>query len=269
MVGCSHCCAHPHCLTRTWPSLWWGWGPCSPSSSTWAPRRSRTHQGCYLSQRRAPRCCTRSPRAPHAHCCSGRTGCWSPPSTRYGWAGLPWPGLLPRGLPRSGWGWRGELFWAPIHPLRGAILLLLGTCAMTAGQGRSFPQAEPWPCPLPGRGALHGYPPHRQPVPDLHRHVPDQLTAALQGGSRQVQGCMRRCPGVAWGSSPCPCPLQKYIATIPLVMYVSGFLSSFLMKPVNKWIGRNVSPGCWRGWSLTPGEHQGPNPGCEQSSWHT
>ncbi|XP_009704503.1 PREDICTED: major facilitator superfamily domain-containing protein 12, partial [Cariama cristata] len=35
---------------------------------------------------------------------------------------------------------------------------------------------------------------------------------------------------------------KKYIATIPLVMYISGFLSSFLMKPVNKWIGRNVSP---------------------------
>ncbi|NXY92731.1 MFS12 protein, partial [Alcedo cyanopectus] len=34
---------------------------------------------------------------------------------------------------------------------------------------------------------------------------------------------------------------KKYIATIPLVMYVSGFLSSFLMKPVNKWIGRNLT----------------------------
>ncbi|XP_067169039.1 major facilitator superfamily domain-containing protein 12 isoform X3 [Apteryx mantelli] len=33
---------------------------------------------------------------------------------------------------------------------------------------------------------------------------------------------------------------KKYIATIPLMMYVSGFLSSFLMKPVNKWIGRNM-----------------------------
>ncbi|XP_053906484.1 major facilitator superfamily domain-containing protein 12 isoform X2 [Cuculus canorus] len=34
---------------------------------------------------------------------------------------------------------------------------------------------------------------------------------------------------------------KKYIATIPLVMYVSGFLSSFLMKPANKWIGRNLT----------------------------
>lgn len=34
---------------------------------------------------------------------------------------------------------------------------------------------------------------------------------------------------------------QKFIATIPLVMYLSGFFSSFLMKPVNKWIGRHVS----------------------------
>ncbi|NXF74108.1 MFS12 protein, partial [Sclerurus mexicanus] len=34
---------------------------------------------------------------------------------------------------------------------------------------------------------------------------------------------------------------KKFIATIPLVMYVSGFLSSFLMKPVNKWIGRNLT----------------------------
>lgn len=36
-------------------------------------------------------------------------------------------------------------------------------------------------------------------------------------------------------------PLQKFIATIPLVMCLSGFVSSFLMKPVNKCIGRNVS----------------------------
>ncbi|XP_026554727.1 major facilitator superfamily domain-containing protein 12 isoform X2 [Pseudonaja textilis] len=34
---------------------------------------------------------------------------------------------------------------------------------------------------------------------------------------------------------------KKYIATIPLVMYISGFLSSFLMKTVNKWIGRNLT----------------------------
>uniref|UniRef100_A0A8C3SI03 Major facilitator superfamily domain containing 12 n=1 Tax=Chelydra serpentina TaxID=8475 RepID=A0A8C3SI03_CHESE len=34
---------------------------------------------------------------------------------------------------------------------------------------------------------------------------------------------------------------KKFIATIPLVMYISGFLSSFLMKPINRWIGRNVS----------------------------
>ncbi|XP_007440721.1 major facilitator superfamily domain-containing protein 12 [Python bivittatus] len=34
---------------------------------------------------------------------------------------------------------------------------------------------------------------------------------------------------------------KKYIATIPLVMYISGFLSSFLMKTVNKRIGRNLT----------------------------
>ncbi|XP_029469927.1 major facilitator superfamily domain-containing protein 12 [Rhinatrema bivittatum] len=34
---------------------------------------------------------------------------------------------------------------------------------------------------------------------------------------------------------------KKFIATIPLVMYVSGFLSSFLMKTVNKLIGRNLT----------------------------
>lgn len=34
---------------------------------------------------------------------------------------------------------------------------------------------------------------------------------------------------------------KNYIATIPLVMYVSGFVSSFLMKPINKWIGRNLT----------------------------
>ncbi|XP_043911394.1 major facilitator superfamily domain-containing protein 12 [Protopterus annectens] len=34
---------------------------------------------------------------------------------------------------------------------------------------------------------------------------------------------------------------KNFIATIPLIMYVSGFLSSFCMKPVNKWIGRNLT----------------------------
>ncbi|XP_032763134.1 major facilitator superfamily domain-containing protein 12 isoform X3 [Rattus rattus] len=34
---------------------------------------------------------------------------------------------------------------------------------------------------------------------------------------------------------------KKFIATIPLVMYLSGFFSSFLMKPINRRIGRNHS----------------------------
>ncbi|KAM9685626.1 major facilitator superfamily domain-containing protein 12 [Trichechus inunguis] len=34
---------------------------------------------------------------------------------------------------------------------------------------------------------------------------------------------------------------KKFIAIIPLVMYLSGFFSSFLMKPINKWIGRNMT----------------------------
>ncbi|XP_012878083.1 PREDICTED: major facilitator superfamily domain-containing protein 12, partial [Dipodomys ordii] len=34
---------------------------------------------------------------------------------------------------------------------------------------------------------------------------------------------------------------KKFIATIPLVMYLSGFCSSFLMKPVNKYMGRNLT----------------------------
>ncbi|XP_069858562.1 major facilitator superfamily domain-containing protein 12 [Dipodomys merriami] len=34
---------------------------------------------------------------------------------------------------------------------------------------------------------------------------------------------------------------KKFIATIPLVMYLSGFCSSFLMKPINKYMGRNLT----------------------------
>lgn len=37
-------------------------------------------------------------------------------------------------------------------------------------------------------------------------------------------------------------------------MYISGFLSSFLMKPVNKWIGRNVSPRGMEWFDLDPGQ---------------
>lgn len=46
---------------------------------------------------------------------------------------------------------------------------------------------------------------------------------------------------------------QRFIATIPLVMYLSGFCSSFLMKPVNKCIGRNVSGKAGRGVPPEPG----------------
>lgn len=112
------------------------------------------------------------------------------------------------------------------------------------------------PCPVPSQVAVL-YMATRLIVNLSQTYIAMYLTNSLllsKVGTGQVQGSMGRCPDVAWGSSPpCPCRLQKYIATIPLVMYVSGFLSSFLMKPVNKWIGRNVSPGCWRGWSLTPG----------------
>ncbi|XP_069505543.1 major facilitator superfamily domain-containing protein 12 isoform X1 [Ambystoma mexicanum] len=34
---------------------------------------------------------------------------------------------------------------------------------------------------------------------------------------------------------------KRFIATIPLVMYVSGFISSLVMKPVNRWMGRNFT----------------------------
>uniref|UniRef100_A0A3P9P1C9 Major facilitator superfamily domain containing 12a n=1 Tax=Poecilia reticulata TaxID=8081 RepID=A0A3P9P1C9_POERE len=34
---------------------------------------------------------------------------------------------------------------------------------------------------------------------------------------------------------------KKYIATIPLMMYLSGFLSSFIMKPVSKRIGKSLT----------------------------
>ncbi|XP_019064626.1 major facilitator superfamily domain-containing protein 12 [Fukomys damarensis] len=34
---------------------------------------------------------------------------------------------------------------------------------------------------------------------------------------------------------------KRFIATIPLVMYLSGFFSSFLMKPLNRSIGRNFT----------------------------
>ena len=63
----------------------------------------------------------------------------------------------------------------------------------------------------------------------------------------------------------------RFIATIPLVMYLSGFCSSFLMKPVNKCIGRNVSGKVGRGVPPEPGrlrtEHPHPigTPGWETS----
>ncbi|XP_059379582.1 major facilitator superfamily domain-containing protein 12-like [Carassius carassius] len=34
---------------------------------------------------------------------------------------------------------------------------------------------------------------------------------------------------------------KNYIATIPLVMYVSGLVSSLVLKPVNKWIGTSMA----------------------------
>lgn len=60
----------------------------------------------------------------------------------------------------------------------------------------------------------------------------------------------------ALSGPPLPLPPQKFIATIPLVMYLSGFISSFLMKPINRRIGRNVSDG-GGGWGGGGGEGGG------------
>lgn len=47
-------------------------------------------------------------------------------------------------------------------------------------------------------------------------------------------------PRVSWCSFFFSLSQQKFIATIPLVMYLSGFLSSFIMKPLSKLIGKCV-----------------------------
>ncbi|KAJ6655201.1 hypothetical protein lerEdw1_005679 [Lerista edwardsae] len=86
------------------------------------------------------------------------------------------------------------------------------------------------PSHLAGGNALHVYPAYCQPLPDLHSHVSHQLPAAPK--------VKLSCDSVSLLFS---LPLQKFIATIPLVMYISGFLSSFLMKAVNRWIGRNLT----------------------------
>lgn len=94
----------------------------------------------------------------------------------------------------------------------------------------------------PGGRAVHDHQAHGEPVADLHGHVPHPLPAPAQGepGGACVGG-----GGMEGGCAvPTPFPTlpqQKFIATIPLVMYLSGFCSSFLMKPVNRRIGRNVS----------------------------
>jgi len=129
---------------RTCPSSWWGWGPCSPSSSTWAPKRSHTRRACRPSWRRARPCCRRSRRAPRARCSSGRTGCGSLPSTRYGCgrAGSARPGLL--SCPWYGRGWRDGLSWVPTYHVTGAVPFSVGICAVPGlgMEGASLPYLQ-------------------------------------------------------------------------------------------------------------------------------
>uniref|UniRef100_A0A8C5ZS37 MFSD12 n=1 Tax=Marmota marmota marmota TaxID=9994 RepID=A0A8C5ZS37_MARMA len=100
-------------------------------------------------------------------------------------------------------------------------------------------------CPsanLPTGGcAVHDHEAHCEPVPDLHGHVPHLLPQPAQGeqgGPEGVAGVAQPLEPRLSAAADCP---QRFIATIPLVMYLSGFLSSFLMKPVNKCIGRNLT----------------------------
>lgn len=100
------------------------------------------------------------------------------------------------------------------------------------------------PAHLPTGGhAVHDHEAHREPVPDLHRYVPDLFSQSAQGETGLWGGDGQGPP--TWETPldrrRLPFPPQKFIATIPLVMYLSGFFSSFLMKPVNRRIGRNVS----------------------------
>lgn len=189
---------------RTCPSSWWGWGPSSPSSSTWAPKRSRPRGACGAGRTRARLCCPRGAPVPRARCCSGGTGCWSPPSTRYGCgsargarAGLP-PCLGAVGIL---WQWHVPVVqvrverWAVLgtHLPSQAMPLLsglprqdrlgLGGASPPQPQRTGAERCRPV-CARTGCAALHVHPPHCQPVPDLHHHVPDQLAAAAQGGRR-------------------------------------------------------------------------------------
>lgn len=97
---------------------------------------------------------------------------------------------------------------------------------------------------LPAGGlTLHVHQADSEPVSDLHLHVSHQHAWSAQGAASHFS-CVWSLHGDITSRRSLSSSfslLQNFIATIPLVMYLSGFLSSFIMKPVNKLIGKCVS----------------------------
>uniref|UniRef100_A0A8I5MVN2 Uncharacterized protein n=1 Tax=Papio anubis TaxID=9555 RepID=A0A8I5MVN2_PAPAN len=228
-------------VPRTCPCWWWVSAPCSHCCSTWALGRG----------------------VPAARGGAGRAHPPVGPRCRPAPAALealaPGAGFLP-GACWGRRGWRGP----PLPPT--GPLLCEASCVQTQStSGR-------WCSPHPGQTSLIK---RRSPLPGPPHWA---VTTNGSNASCRARPPRPRCPllvGVEKAllipASPSVCPQvgvlymttrlivnlsqtymamyltyslhlpKKFIATIPLVMYLSGFFSSFLMKPINKRIGRNVS----------------------------
>lgn len=100
-----------------------------------------------------------------------------------------------------------------------------------------------WSTVAAGGLTLHDHQVNCQPVPDIHVHVPHQHSGTSQGNTTFTFTCHITLVSISSFGSFFLLQ-QKFIATIPLVMYLSGFLSSFIMKPVSRLIGKCVSTNC-------------------------
>lgn len=106
---------------------------------------------------------------------------------------------------------------------------------------------------------VHVHQTNSQLISDLHLSLPHQLTDATKGKpTHTLTGKTYYVASVGEMSylaiyilisllSP-----QNFIAIIPLVMYVSGFVCSMAMKPVSKLIGISVSLYLIRYWQQQP-----------------
>ncbi|XP_065390663.1 major facilitator superfamily domain-containing protein 12 isoform X4 [Macaca fascicularis] len=229
------------CLcSGTCPCWWWVSAPCSHCCSTWAPGRGAGRT--WRSRASTPPCWPPPSPSP---CCSGSTGSGSRLSTRcvLGAVGLAWTCSPTH---------RAFALWGKLRPdtehTRPLVQPTPGA-DITHQAPLSSPGPPHWAVTTNGSNASCRARPPRPRCP-LLVGVEKALLIPASPSVRPQVGVLYMTTRLIVNLSQTYMAMyltyslhlpKKFIATIPLVMYLSGFFSSFLMKPINKRIGRNMT----------------------------